>query len=81
MGIPRGVLSDPEIAAGLARHKPAAKGARWRPPRCGAAADAIARSWTYERDPRGELRLVADRQRRVLLGAWAVAPLASEWTQ
>jgi hypothetical protein len=53
----------------------------WRPPRCGAAADAIARCWTYERDPRGELQLVADGQRRVLLGAWAVAPLASEWTQ
>jgi len=39
MGIPRGVFSDPEIAAGLARHKPAAKGARWRPPRCGCLRD------------------------------------------
>jgi dihydrolipoamide dehydrogenase len=38
-----------------------------------------ARPWTYEKDPRGDLGLVADRQRQVLLGAWAVAPLAGEW--
>jgi dihydrolipoamide dehydrogenase len=30
-------------------------------------------------DPRGTLGLLADRGRRVLVGAWAVAPLASEW--
>jgi hypothetical protein len=42
-------------------------------------ADAIARPWNYERDPRGTLGLLADRDRRVLAGAWAVAPLASEW--
>ena len=44
-----------------------------------ALADAVARPWTYERDPRGTLGLLADRQRGVLAGAWAVAPLASEW--
>ena len=50
----------------------------WRRPWCGMA-DAIARPWTYERDLRGELGLVADAGSRVLLGAWAVAPLAGEW--
>ncbi len=41
--------------------------------------EAISRPWTHERDRPSELRLVADRQQRVLLGAWAVAPLAAEW--
>jgi pyruvate/2-oxoglutarate dehydrogenase complex dihydrolipoamide dehydrogenase (E3) component len=80
-GVPRVVFSDPEIAAvGLTQ-------AQARQPEAGhdvitatvSLADAISRPWTYERDPRGELGLVADRNRRVLLGAWAVAPLASEW--
>jgi pyruvate/2-oxoglutarate dehydrogenase complex dihydrolipoamide dehydrogenase (E3) component len=30
-------------------------------------------------DPRGELGLVVDLERDVLVGAWAVAPLAAEW--
>ena len=79
VGIPRVVFSDPQIAAvGLSEAQARNEG-------YGVATttvrlpDAIARPWTYERDPRGELGLVADRQRRVLLGAWAVAPLASEW--
>ena len=41
--------------------------------------ETIARPWTYEKDPRGELGLLADLRRGVLVGAWAVAPLASEW--
>jgi dihydrolipoamide dehydrogenase len=78
-GIPRVVFADPEIAAaGLT-----AAQARRRGIDTAAAetslADAIARPWTYERDPRGALGLLADRGRRVLVGAWAVAPLASEW--
>ena len=39
----------------------------------------LARSVTYEKEPRGTLGLVADREERVLVGAWAVAPLAGEW--
>jgi hypothetical protein len=41
--------------------------------------DAIARPWTYETDPRGELAVIADAGRKTLVGAWAVGPLASEW--
>jgi pyruvate/2-oxoglutarate dehydrogenase complex dihydrolipoamide dehydrogenase (E3) component len=41
--------------------------------------DAIARPWTYETDPRGELAVIADARRKTLVGAWAVGPLASEW--
>ena len=33
---------------------------------------AIARPWTYETDPRESLALLADKDWRVLVGAWAV---------
>jgi dihydrolipoamide dehydrogenase len=78
-GIPRVVFADPEIAAaGYTTRQARAHGidvvtAEVTLP------DAIARPYTYERDPRGTLGLIADRDHRVLAGAWAVAPLASEW--
>jgi len=77
--IPRVVFCDPEIAAvGLTE-----AGARERGIDVATAsvtlADAIARPWTYEQDPRGELGVIADRNRKVLIGAWAVSPLAGEW--
>ena len=77
--IPRVVFCDPEIAAvGLTE-----AGAREQGIDVASAsvtlADAIARPWTYEQDPRGELGVVADRKRKVLIGAWAVSPLAGEW--
>jgi len=77
--IPRVVFCDPEIAAvGLTE-----AGAREQGIDVASAsvrlADAIARPWTYERDPRGELGVIADRERKVLIGAWAVSPLAGEW--
>jgi pyruvate/2-oxoglutarate dehydrogenase complex dihydrolipoamide dehydrogenase (E3) component len=77
--IPRVIFTDPEVAAvGLT-----AAAAREAGHDVAAAAidlpGAIARPDTYERDPRGRLGVVADRARGVLLGAWAVAPLASEW--
>jgi pyruvate/2-oxoglutarate dehydrogenase complex dihydrolipoamide dehydrogenase (E3) component len=40
---------------------------------------SIARPYTYEQDPRGTLGVIVDRGRNVLVGAWALAPLASEW--
>jgi dihydrolipoamide dehydrogenase len=77
--IPRVVFCDPEVAAvGLTRAQAEERGievagARLR------LADEISRPWTYESDPRGELGVLADRRRRVLVGAWAVGPLAGEW--
>jgi pyruvate/2-oxoglutarate dehydrogenase complex dihydrolipoamide dehydrogenase (E3) component len=78
-GIPRVVFADPEIAAvGLTTRQARDRGIDVAASEV-AMADAVDRSWTYERDPRGALGLLADRGRRVLVGAWAVAPLASEW--
>ncbi len=78
-GVPRVVFSDPEIAAtGLTEEQAREQGidvatATIELPK------ALARSVTYEKDPRGIFSVVADRQERVLVGAWAVAPLAGEW--
>jgi pyruvate/2-oxoglutarate dehydrogenase complex dihydrolipoamide dehydrogenase (E3) component len=78
-GVPRVVFSDPEVAAvGLT-----AKQAQDRELSVASAevdlAHGIARPWTYEKDPRGHLGVLADRDRRVLLGVWAIGPQASEW--
>jgi pyruvate/2-oxoglutarate dehydrogenase complex dihydrolipoamide dehydrogenase (E3) component len=40
---------------------------------------AIARPYTYQEHPNGIFGVVLDRERDILVGAWAVAPLASEW--
>jgi pyruvate/2-oxoglutarate dehydrogenase complex dihydrolipoamide dehydrogenase (E3) component len=78
-GIPRVVFSDPEIAAaGLTEEQAREQGidvatSVLNIPR------ALARPWTYEQNPRGDLGLLVDRERRVLVGAWAVAPMAGEW--
>jgi len=77
--IPRVVFSDPEVAAvGLTLEQARERGLRLARARI-RIADEIARPWTYERDPRGELGLLVDTDRDVLIGAWAVAPLAGEW--
>ena len=77
--IPRVVFSDPEIAAvGLTAERAQAQGIELASSRI-ELREVLARPWTYEQDPRGELGLLADRERQVLVGAWAVAPLASEW--
>jgi dihydrolipoamide dehydrogenase len=77
--IPRVVFSDPEIAAvGLTAQQATDRGIETVTATV-KLADAIARPWTYEKDPGGELGIVADRQTRTLIGAWAVSPLAGEW--
>jgi pyruvate/2-oxoglutarate dehydrogenase complex dihydrolipoamide dehydrogenase (E3) component len=78
-GIPRVVFADPEIAAvGLTAAQAASRGITTASAEI-SVADSADRSWTYERDPRGAVGLTADRDRGVLVGAWAIAPLASEW--
>ncbi|GAA4380007.1 dihydrolipoyl dehydrogenase family protein [Paeniglutamicibacter cryotolerans] len=78
-GIPRVVFADPEIAAvGLTRAQAEAAGLLVSEVVVDLAA-AIARPWTYERNPRGEMGLLLDEENQVLIGAWAVSPLAGEW--
>ena len=78
-GIPRVVFADPEIAAaGLTQAQADARGLRTASAEIDLPA-STARPWTYERDPRGHLGLLADTEQRVLVGAWAVAPTAGEW--
>ena len=77
--VPRVIFTEPEIAAvGLtteqARHQEIDTATTEL-----ALADAIARPWTYQKDPSGTLGLIADRNRRTLIGAWAIAPQAGEW--
>jgi pyruvate/2-oxoglutarate dehydrogenase complex dihydrolipoamide dehydrogenase (E3) component len=77
--IPRVVFSDPEVAAvGLTADQARERGIALSTARV-KLREVIARPWTYEQEPRGELGLIADREREVLVGAWVVAPLASEW--
>jgi pyruvate/2-oxoglutarate dehydrogenase complex dihydrolipoamide dehydrogenase (E3) component len=77
--VPRVVFCDPEVAAvGLTEREAATDGVDVVSSRI-ELRETIARPSTYEIDPRGELAVIADRRRRVLVGAWAVAPLAGEW--
>jgi pyruvate/2-oxoglutarate dehydrogenase complex dihydrolipoamide dehydrogenase (E3) component len=78
-GIPRVVFSDPEVAAvGLTAEQAQRQGLSTTSAEIDLA-KAIARPWTYENNPRGHLGVLADTGRRVLVGAWAVGPQASEW--
>lgn len=78
-GIPRVVFADPEIAAvGLTSTQARDAGMTVATTEIDLA-ENLARPWTFERDPRGGLGLIADADNGVLVGAWAVAPLAGEW--
>jgi dihydrolipoamide dehydrogenase len=77
--IPRVVFTDPEIAAvGLTEAQASEQGLDLTSARI-ALRDSISRPYTYETDPRGELGVLVDKGADVLVGAWAVAPLAGEW--
>ena len=77
--VPRVAFIDPELASvGMTEEQASAAGLDVET----ATIDlptSVARSYTYERNPRGTFSVIVDRKRRVLVGAWAVAPLASEW--
>jgi pyruvate/2-oxoglutarate dehydrogenase complex dihydrolipoamide dehydrogenase (E3) component len=77
--IPRVVFSDPEIAAvGLTESQARERGIETATATV-KLAEAIARPWTYETDPGGEIGIIAERRAGTLAGAWAVSPLAGEW--
>ncbi len=77
--IPRVIFTDPEVAAvGMTESQAREAGLETAVARVGLP-ESIARPSTYEQEPRGELSVIFDRRRRVMVGAWAVAPLASEW--
>jgi dihydrolipoamide dehydrogenase len=78
-GIPRVAFSDPEVAACGLTEERAQEGGIDVAAATLDVTKVIARPWTYEENPRGTLSLVADRERGVLVGAWAMAPLAGEW--
>jgi pyruvate/2-oxoglutarate dehydrogenase complex dihydrolipoamide dehydrogenase (E3) component len=81
--LPRVTFCDPQVAgAGMTEDQAAEKGIELAIGR--AAIGSVARTSTYTRDydklP-GLLTLLADRDRRVLVGAYAVGPEAGEWLQ
>ena len=77
--VPRVVFCDPEVAAvGLDVEAARTAGIDVATSEVDLP-EVIARPWTYGTDPRGTLGLVADRGRRRLVGAWAIAPMAGEW--
>lgn len=78
-GIPRVVFGDPEIAAvGLTEAQAAERGMRTAATELDLAA-SLAKPWTWEEEPSGHLGLLADADAGVLVGAWAVGPMAGEW--
>jgi pyruvate/2-oxoglutarate dehydrogenase complex dihydrolipoamide dehydrogenase (E3) component len=78
--IPRVIFSDPEVAAvGMSEAQARDAGLDVAVAKLDLPSGGVARTYTYERDPHGEMALVFDRGSRTMIGAWAVAPLASEW--
>lgn len=77
--VPRVIFTDPEVAAvGLTEADARAQGLDV----VACTIDlpsTIARPYTYQEHPTGTFGVVVDRARQVLVGAFAIAPLAGEW--
>lgn len=77
--VPRVYFTDPEVAAvGMTEAEAREAGID------ALAAEiflptSIARPYTFQEQPNGIFGVVVDANRDVLVGAWAVAPLAGEW--
>ncbi len=77
--VPRVFFTDPEVAAvGMTESDARERGIDIVTTTIDLPS-SIARPYTFQENPQGTLGIVVDRARRVLVGAWAVAPLASEW--
>jgi dihydrolipoamide dehydrogenase len=77
--VPRVVFTDPEVAAvGLTEADARAQGLDVVTSTIDLPS-AIARPYTYQENPTGTFGVVVDRSRQVLVGAFAIAPLAGEW--
>jgi pyruvate/2-oxoglutarate dehydrogenase complex dihydrolipoamide dehydrogenase (E3) component len=81
--LPRVTFSDPQVAgAGMTEEQARENGIELAVGRADVA--GVARTSTYTRDYdklTGFLTLVADKQRSILVGAYAVGPEAGEWLQ
>jgi dihydrolipoamide dehydrogenase len=77
--VPRVTFTDPEVAAvGMTEDDARAQGIE----PVSVSIDlpsSIARPYTFQENPHGKFGVVVDAERDVLIGSWAVAPLASEW--
>ena len=77
--VPRVTFTDPEVAAvGMTEDDARAQGIE----PVSVTIDlpsSIARPYTFQENPHGKFGVVVDAERGVLIGSWAVAPLASEW--
>jgi dihydrolipoamide dehydrogenase len=77
--VPRVIFTDPEVAAvGLTEAQAREQGIDVDTVTIDLPT-TIARPYTFQESPTGTFGIIVDRNRQVLLGAWAVAPLAGEW--
>ncbi|MGH3033681.1 MAG: dihydrolipoyl dehydrogenase family protein [Gaiellaceae bacterium] len=78
--VPRVTFTDPEVAAVGITTEEDARAQGFEP--LSVVIDlpsSIARPYTFQEKPHGKFGVVVDSKRDVMIGAWAVAPLASEW--